>query len=712
MWRGRWPGVTGLGLGAASKNRKAFDNPPFLCDITPDGHFSAAAAANPVPFHGARARPPSHTMTTQPPARPGSWRQSRLGLAVFFFLSLLALNTVLRGVLAGVFRPPGTGAAELAQAFLIGLHLDVYTSLLMTLPLLAWLLVADPAPPGRAWRRFLLLGGLFVFWTGQVFVAAAEYYFFEEFKSRYNTVAVDYLIYPTEVFINIWREYPVPAIVGGCALLAAGWAFGARRLFPGVWTAPAPRLARAIPLAAALLLAAALTPTVSFTRSHFSSERVLNEIANSSLVSFVAAAWTRQLDYAVFYKTLPPDQARARARRLLQEPGAVFHSAPGSVRRTIAGDASRPKLNVVILLEESLGSEFFGCLGRPGPTLTPAIDRLALAEGLLFTNIYATGNRTVRGFEGVLSSFPPLPGDSIVKRPLSQNVETIARVLKRDGYQTLFLYGGRGLFDGMRAFAVNNGYDRFVEQKDFQNPSFSTIWGVADGDLLQRSVVELRALAASGKPFHATILSVSNHKPYTYPPGLIPEDPAARSREHAVKYCDATIGQFFEAVRREPFHSNTVYVVIADHGARVFGSQSVPIRSYEIPFVVLGPAVVRQPARIGALGCSMDVAPTVLGLIGRPYESLFFGRDLLKPGSGPGRALLNHNRSIGIYTPGRLAILGLRQTEEFYTGDAKTGQLLPARAPAPADLELQADAIALYQTADELYIHRQFRLDP
>ena len=52
-----------------------------------------------------------------------------------------------------------------------------------------------------------------------------------------------------------------------------------------------------------------------------------------------------------------------------------------------------------------------------------------------------------------------------------RNVETIARVLKRDGYQTIFLYGGRGVFDGMRSFALNNGYDWFVEQKHFDHPS-------------------------------------------------------------------------------------------------------------------------------------------------------------------------------------------------------------------------------------------------
>src|SRR5437016_12333736 len=174
---------------------------------------------------------------------------------------------------------------------------------------------------------------------------------------------------------------------------------------------------------------------------------------------------------------MPGPVAFQRARRLLSEPHARFGAAQNSLQRSVTGDPSRPRLNVVIFLEESFGSEFWGCLGRTN-SLTPEMDRLAAEEGILFTNIYASGNRTVRGFEGVLSSFPPLPGDSIVKRDRSQNVETIARVLKRDGYETVFLYWGRGFFDGMRSFALNNGYDRFIEQKHFAHPTFKTGWGV------------------------------------------------------------------------------------------------------------------------------------------------------------------------------------------------------------------------------------------
>ena len=229
---------------------------------------------------------------------------------------------------------------------------------------------------------------------------------------------------------------------------------------------------------------------------------------------------------------------------------------------------------------------------------------------------------------------------------------------------------------------------------------------------MARSVEEFRALAATGKPFLGTILSVSNHKPYTYPPGRIPEDPNQRKRDNAVKYSDYALGQFFKAARQEPFWNNTIFVVVADHGARVYGSQSIPIHSYEIPWVILGPAVVRQPARFDQLGCSLDVAPTVLGLVGRPYETLFFGRDLLRGAPEAGRVLINHNRDIGMFASERTVVLGLRQSVEYYEGEPRRDEVKLMPQPTPREEELEKDCTALYQVADDLYLHRRYRIDP
>jgi phosphoglycerol transferase MdoB-like AlkP superfamily enzyme len=318
--------------------------------------------------------------------------------------------------------------------------------------------------------------------------------------------------------------------------------------------------------------------------------------------------------------------------------------------------------------------------------------------------------------EGVLSSFPSLPGDSIVKRDRSDNVETLARILKRDGYSTLFAYGGRGVFDNMKPFALRNGYDRFIEHNppfhsDYPRPTFTTAWGVCDEDIFNRTIEELRALSHSGKPFFATVLSVSNHRPYTYPKGRIPEDPGKKKRDYAVKYSDYALGQFFKAAKKEAFWTNTIFAVIADHGARVYGKQSIPIHSYEIPLLIAGPAVIKEPSRIGQVGCSLDVGPTLLGLIGRPYETMFFGRDLLKMKPEDGRVFLNHNRDIGMLAHERLVVLGLMQTDEFYEGDPKRVEMTPLAHPTDSDLELEKDAAAIYQVADDLYMHERYRLD-
>jgi phosphoglycerol transferase MdoB-like AlkP superfamily enzyme len=209
------------------------------------------------------------------------------------------------------------------------------------------------------------------------------------------------------------------------------------------------------------------------------------------------------------------------------------------------------------------------------------------------------------------------------------------------------------------------------------------------------------------------VMSVSNHRPYTYHAGRIPEDPLKPrpNRKKVVKYSDWCLGQFFQAAKKEAFWTNTVFVVVADHGARVYGSQSIPIFSYEIPLVILGPAAVKSPSRIGQLGCSLDVTPTVLGLLGRPYDTMFFGRDLLKEHPGEGRVFINHNRDIGIMEHERMVVLGLQKTDELYSGDPKVTNMELLAKPLKADFEIETNAIAVYQVADDLYMHEGYRID-
>jgi membrane-anchored protein YejM (alkaline phosphatase superfamily) len=768
----------------------------------PSHNFTAAVVIRSHPSPKDKAR--SATDGPGPFAAGAATERRRLPQALrfplFFSLAALLSWSALRLALYLKFRPPGTTLSDTVKVFAAGLHADAVMALAVPVILVAfagilstaaWLMLAPAKfalPPLRALPLWRWLFGAVVSacCAAGVFLLISEWYFFEEFESRFNCVAIDYLLYPHEVFTNIRESYPVPAIMAACLLfggLAAWLAF--RRWRPhwqsigiGAGAAVAALLVTAAVLlvqhyfnygmaACAVLapaagvifwrampsikclearrssvgvltwVAAAVAGFLSLrpSESAFSSQRVLNELAGNGWASALRAAWTRDLDFPAFYHSLPRGEAFRRARRLLEEPGATFagpeappepprspdetvdetaeeqwlDAARLSLTRDLAGDAARPRLSLCILLEESLGSEFWGVLdghdrfGHP-QDLTPEMDKLSAERGLLFTRILADGNRTIRGFEGVFSSFPPLPGDSILARDKTSRVETIARVLQRDGYQSLFLYGGHGTFDNISSYTLPNGWDRLIEQRDFDNPAHTTAWGVSDEDLYHRGLAEMRALHDSGRPFLVSFMTVSNHRPYTFPDDRIAPGKSAPGRANAVRYADWALGDFFRRAQVEPFWKDTIFAVIADHGARVYGSQTIPLQSYQIPVLLAGGPLERVPRRVDVPGCQLEVAPTLLGLIGRPYRSLFFGHDLLKPGAAArDHSLMHHNRSIAIHRAGRQVVFGLNQTLEYWQGDTASGRMERVNTPDATMLELQNDGAALFTAADALY---------
>ncbi len=679
-----------------------------------------------------------------------------LRFPLFFSAAAFISWTLLRVLLWFEFKPANASAADTIRAFAAGLHIDAAMALFAPVALigfaallttLAWL----PLWPVKTFvfrtcRSFPLWRLLFrvvitLCCMAGVFLLISEWYFFDEFESRFNTVAIDYLLYTHEVFTNIWESYPVPGIVAACLVAGGGLSWLAFRFFPPDWSGlrAGARLGTVFGwLAAAVLAFFSIRPG----ETTFSPQRVMNEVANNGWASAIRAAWSRNLEFNAFYVSMPRDDAFRRTRRLLEEPGATFvgpevpdapqpdaegrmdetadaawlDAARLSLTRDIAGDPAKPRRNVCIILVESLGSEFLGCLGRTGKdgkpeTLTPELDKLAAEDGMLFTKVLAGGNRTIRGFEAVYSSIPPLPGDSILARDKTDRVETIGRVLKRDGYQSLFVYGGRATFDYISSYVLPNGWDRVIEEKHFENPAHTTAWGVSDEDIYHRGIEEMRAMHETGQPFLISFMTVSNHKPYSYPEGRIPEDPKVRQRTHAVKYSDWALGDFFRRAKAEKFWQDTIFVVAGDHGARVYGSQTIPLQSYQIPVFIAGPCAVEKPQRVEVPGCQLDIAPTLLGLIGRPYRSLFYGHDLLKPGAAErNKSLMHHNRSIAIYRDERQVVFGLNKSVEYWQGDIASGKMARVATPDEIFMELQHNGTAMFVTADALYTGRRYIL--
>ena len=322
------------------------------------------------------------------------------------------------------------------------------------------------------------------------------------------------------------------------------------------------------------------------------------------------------------------------------------------------------RLNVVLVVMESFTGRLVGALGG-SPALSPRFDALA-RDGLLLANCYATGERTIQGLEAVVASFPSLPGVSVVRRPEARfGFDTLASVLKQRGYRTYFFYGGDASFDQMRGFFLGNGVDRVVEQGDFHDPNFRGEWGVSDEDLLRRAHREFERLSDRGERFFAVLLTVSLHSPWEYPPGRIePLPPGSRVPEgfelaelNNFLYADWAIGDFMERAGRSRYADDTLFVLVADHGVHLRGRTVLPSEEYRVPVLFYSPERI-PPRRIERVTSQLDVAPTVMGLLGGSYESRFFGTDVLADPTGEGFAPMIYRKTLhGVRAGNRLSIL-------------------------------------------------------
>ncbi len=589
-----------------------------------------------------------------------------------------------------------------------GLVADVIQSVYLLAPLALFLWLCPDRWQRSATMRAVLLGGTVLWMFGVLFIAVTEYYFFEEFDSRFNLVSVDYLIYPTEVAGDLWAAYPVGKVIIAGALLAGAMTWALRGPLTAGTHVVARFAARTPPF---LLLMAALALAVAGFSTNalgLSTNRVANELAANGPSSFFRALRTSEIDYHVHYTTRDPAANRALLVQQLSRGGGRWTGlAGGRLDREFPARAGGfGKLNVVLISSESFGAEFSRLYGS-GRDWTPEFDRYA-QQSLWFRHTYASGTRTVRGLEAITVSMPPIPTESVVRRPGNENIATLGAVLRRHGYHSSFLYGGYGYFDNMNAFYSGNGYQAMDRSDIRGTPRFANIWGVADEDLFDMALAHADELAAQRQPFFIHVMNTSNHKPFTFRTGLesLGIKPAGGGRESGVRYADYAQGYFLREAAKHSWFNDTIFIIVADHGARVYGKQEIPLRTYEIPLLFYSPKYL-APRQVDGLMTQIDIAPTLLGLLGLPYTAPWFGQDALNTPEQGRIAFFSHNHDVAMLRDGELTILGLQKRVLNKRYDPATDRY---DNHAPVNTAMNELAIAYYQTAYELFKAHQFDL--
>lgn len=599
----------------------------------------------------------------------------------------------------------------LLRAFLTGLIFDVTAGLFFLLLYMVYLLLLPKKWIGSLADKIFTYSYLSIILIIIFFSLMAELPFWDEFGVRFNFIAVDYLIYTYEVVSNINQSYPLPLIIAVLIALVIGTLILLHKtgVFSNTFSDKRHIRTRAAYTVPLLLTAFLLLIVMKNKQADFSNNLVTNELGKNGVFSFFAAFRSNELDYDTFYPKLGEKEAYHLLKKtLLQENQHYTSGQWDDVNRVTKGkNESRP--NIILVAIESFSGDFLKAFGN-ADNLTPNYDSLA-SQSIFFTNLYATGTRTVRGMEALTLCVPPTPGNSIVRRPGNQGIFSIATILKQKNYQPYFIYGGDGYFDNMNNFFGGQGFD--IVDRDRGNPlsdkiethryniadnevSFENAWGICDEDIYKQAIRYADKSSADNIPFFQFVMTTSNHKPYTFPGGKI--DLPQGNRNAAVKYTDYALGKFIAEAYKKPWFKNTVFVIVADHCASSAGKWEINIDKHHIPAIIYN--LPHEPQRIDRLTSQIDLMPTLFGYLGWSYHTALFGKDINQTKQGEERAFIGNYRTLGMLKGNLFTQIDDRKRVKQFGVSGADKSLTASKG---THKELISETISCYQTASERF---------
>ena len=538
-------------------------------------------------------------------------------------------------------------SGDLVHLLVSGFRMDiVLVSQIMLLPILALILFPTRLLRSLLFTRLILLWC--TIWSSViVFMELVTPAYMAFFETRPGRIFFEYLDHPQEVSSLVYGAYLPTAIISlGIPAITALLILKKLRFDSNRFDFSLPyRVAVLIPVFLMLSLGARSTlghrPVNPSTFAE-SKDQLVNELFLNSTYSLMYSIYS--LRHEDSGDSGLPEIAPSEVIRAFQKISSVPIDNYLNQQSTHHqfGDNSTPGVpkNIVIIVEESLGARFVGSLG--GPPLTPNLDEWS-HKGLWLTNLYATGIRSARGLEAIVSGFPPSSSRSVLKLGKSQgNFYTMAHTLSDLGYQNYFVYGGEGHFDNMKGFFLSNGFDTTIDINDYEEFEFKGTWGVSDEDLFNRAHSIM--LEEQG-PLFTLIFTSSFHSPYEFPDGKIElVDKEKNTKHNSVKYADYALGQYLDKASQSKYWKDSIFLIVADHDERPRGRSLVPIESYHIPGLIIADGLT--PRHFDKVTSQIDLLPTLLSLANVSGTAPFVGQNLLSiPPDQPGRAVMQFGKN-------------------------------------------------------------------
>ena len=606
------------------------------------------------------------------------------------------------------------------KIFATGLFFDIGTVSFFLLPYGLYLLALPNQLHGSKLDKIITYFAFFVGLLIFIFSTFAEFTFWEEFKTRFNFIAVDYLVYTNEVVGNINESYPLPILLSIVVAFVAFIIYTTKKkqVFEKTFNAVSSLKERLIITSALIIIPLSFFLLIENKAAEWSENRYENELSKTGVYSFFAAFRNNELSYTDFYMTQDLDVSITELKKnVITKSDSLISEDKYSLRRIVKNEGVEQTPNVIFICVESLSAEFLGRYGNNWQ-VTPCIDSL-ISNSINFSNIYANGTRTVRGMEAITLSIPPSPGRSIVKRENNKGFFNIGSVFEKKGYKSVFFYGGDGYFDNMNQFFGGNGFDivdrgrgylmgdEFTSKRtniEDNEVTFENAWGVCDEDIYRKVIKEADENHKNKTPFFNFIMTTSNHRPYTYPENKV-KIPSGEGRHGAVAYTDFAIKEFLKIAKSKPWFENTVFVVMADHCASSAGKKEIDVAKYHIPAFIYN-LKGEAPKDVNKLCSQVDLFPTLFGYFNWTYESQLIGKDVSKMKFSEERAFIGNYRSLALFKKNKLMILNDKKSAKFYEWQNKGNQLLPIEM---SDSFLK-ETVGYYHTNDYYYQNNYYKL--
>ena len=593
---------------------------------------------------------------------------------------------------------------ESLLTFIYGLRMDtIVICIILVIPTI--FLAITPKIFSNFISKFLNIYILF-FLVIALFIECASFPFFAQYDLRPNYLFIEYLEYPQEVTSLLFKDYKFQFIAVFILIIATIRIYSKSKFINFEQVFKQNYISRILILAPILLVlflgirSSLGHRPVNISDALYSTNRVINEITKNSLHS---------LGYAYYSNKKAENNISKYGKIDIKEAYKVASLAIGIdykdekkpfYREVKSKLTSKKQKNLVIFIQESMGAQFTGFIGKQN--FTPNLDNLA-QDYLSFTNLYSNGTRSVRGLAALTSGTLPINGVEVIKRNKSQeDYFTVASLLKPYGYKSSFIYGGEARFDNMKGWYLGNGFDEVIEQKDFTNPIFTSTWGVSDEDLVIKANEKFKSYYENKEKFVSVMFSSSNHMPFELPDGKIEfeKNIPKTSVENAIKYADFAIGKFFELAKKEDYFKDTVFVVIADHNVRVYGDQIVPIDMFQIPAVIVSSDIPHQI--FTNLTSQADVLATALDLIGIDLSYPILGNSIFKDNK-KNINLMIFDEIYAYRKEDKVAILVPNMPIKTYLyKDKKLTEI-------ENDLVLEKEALALIYVLDDMYKNKSYK---